>query len=545
MKIALCQINSTVGAFKENSDKIIEYVRNAKDKGADLAVFPEMCLVGYPPKDLVDAEWFVDKAEAALNELCDAVPEGIGVIIGSVTHGYPREKPRNSAILVRKGMVEFVQDKTLLPNYSVFDEKRNFESADQQDIVWYKGIPIGIQICEDAWANSTYVSKTNSKNHYTVDPSTVLVRKGAKIIINISASPYYLDKRREREELLTDIVDDHDVSVVYVNAVGGQDSIVFDGGSMVMTPNGIMAQALSFAEDMVMYDTEQGTGEHHINSKDELKEAIVLGIRDYVRKCGFTKVVIAASGGIDSSVVLCLAVEALGRHNVSAIGMPSQYSSDGSVNDARELCTNLGVRFHVIPIGPILEEYRNELDTESGDFLFGVVEENLQARIRGNIVLAWSNRYADTLVLACSNRSEVAVGYSTIYGDSCGSLCPIGDVFKTKVYELANTINAERKLAPIPFNIIFKEPSAELAPNQFDKNSLPPYEVLDDILVSYLEEHLSPRDITDRKGYDFELTSKITKMVDRNEFKRQQAPLNIKVSKMSFGIERRLPIARK
>jgi NAD+ synthase (glutamine-hydrolysing) len=548
MKIALCQINTTVGDFEGNVKKIVEYANTAKNKGADLAVFPELSVTGYPVRDLVDSDWFVEKAESSLAELSALLPTGISAIVGCVTRNEDNHKPYNSAVLIRSGHIELMQHKTLLPNYDVFDERRNFESSKSQDIFWFKDTPIAISVCEDSWNNEKFVKDNNLKRIYNIDPITNVVRKGAKVIINISASPFYIDKWREREDLLMDIVDEHGVDIIYCNAVGGQDSLVFDGHSVVMTPEGIMAEAASFREDIVLYDTEKGTGDHHTSPAAfwwELKEALVLGIRDYVGKCGFKSVVIGLSGGLDSSVVAALAVEALGKENVTGLLMPSEYSSDHSITDATELANALDIKHRVVPIGPVLTEYKAELDLFSEDIVTGLSEENLQARIRGNYLMAYANHYPKTMVLSCSNRSESAVGYFTIYGDAVGGIGPIADCLKGQVYGLANFINSEHKSPIIPFNTIYKEPSAELAPGQIDKNSLPPYPVLDEILVLYIEDRLSAKEISERTGYHIALTEKITSMVDRNEFKRQQVPMNIKVSKVNFGLGRRLPIARK
>jgi NAD+ synthase (glutamine-hydrolysing) len=539
MKIALCQINTTVGDLSGNAKKIIEYTSRAKRFGCDLAVFPELAVTGYPLRDMVDNSEFVQKSQETLSYIAEKIPSDIAIIVGCV-FGLDGKRPYNAAYFISNNLVEFAQFKSLLPNYDVFDEQRNYSSGENtpKDIVDFKGVKLGISICEDAWAN-------DMPNLYSVDPIEELVGKGAEMIINISASPFCDGKWDKRRKLMSDIATTHKVPVVYVNSVGGNDSLVFDGGSFVTDKGGnIRSLASEFSECIAFYDTDKTEVievNDAVDSIGKVKNALVLGIRDYVRKCGFERVVIGLSGGIDSAVVASLAVEALGKENVTGILMPSGYSSSHSVTDAVELANNLGIGYVIHEIGTVLEAYKKVL----GDMVKGLAEENLQARTRGNYLLGYSNSRPKTMVLSTSNRSESAVGYFTIYGDAVGGIAPIGDLLKTQVYGLANYINSEHKSPVIPFNTIHKEPSAELAPNQIDLNSLPPYNVLDEILVLYIEERLSAKEISDRSGNDIELVEKIIKMVERNEFKRQQVPMNIKVSKMNFGLGRRLPIARK
>jgi NAD+ synthase (glutamine-hydrolysing) len=544
MKIALCQINTTVGDSL-NVDKIVDYMKKAESANADLAVFPELSVVGYPVRDLADYSYFVDKAERDLNTLAkNTKGYKVAIIVGCITKN-KNGKPYNSAVYIKNGNIEFIQSKILLPTYDVFDERRNFESAEYQHLL-YSDIPIGISVCEDIWGQST---DRNDNKIYNVDPIDNLVEKGARLIINISASPFCIDKWKVRENLLRDVVDMHGVDVVYVNAVGGQDSLIFDGHSMVMTPNGIAAEAASFREDIVFYDTETGTGDIHKSQVDgEVHDALVLGIRDYVKKTGHERVVIGISGGVDSAVISALCCEALSPENVYGVMMPSKYSSEHSISDAQKLMDNLGVpkqNVFTVPIQKQVDAYKEVMDEHVWPgFIEGLTEENLQARVRGAVLLSFANRLDRCLSMTSYNKSEASVGYGTTGApDTEGAFAVIGDLFKGQVFELANYINRDREL--IPNNTLVKPPSAELAFEQFDTDSLPPYPVLDMILKGYIEEFLGVDEIVSKYVIDKQIVSAMVRKVDINEFKRSQVSFCFKVSKTSFGSGRRIPIARK
>lgn len=575
MKIALAQINPTVGDFAINRAKIIAQTQEARSLGCHLVVFPELALSGYPLRDLVERPSFLRQNAQALQTLVkelEAIPD-IAVIVGSLTTGQtPGNKPYNSAVFIRNGRIEFIQSKRLLPTYDVFDEHRNFTSADDQRVCTFMGECIGITICEDIWNSHKYWNNHHQLDPYRVDPVTELVRQGAEIIINISASPYHTNKIIQRYELAKGISLDHKVPLVYVNTVGGNDHLVFDGNSFVCCGNGqIVAQAKSFEEDLITFNTENNLGSFSdygdSSPMHELNSALVLGTRDYVRKCGFSKVVIGLSGGIDSAVVAAIAVQALGAENVTGIAMPSSFSSTGSVDDAVALAHNLGIELLKIPIHDTKISLINQFHqtgrsefTEEPNHLFiynplkitGLADENMQARIRGTILMTYSNQFG-ALVLSTGNKSEVAVGYCTLYGDMCGGLSVISDVPKTKVYELARWINKNLLFGSfdnpikyaIPAATITKPPSAELAPDQKDTDSLPPYEVLDRILEEYIEHNVPMEQIANDNGIDFKIVSRIVNLIERNEYKRQQAAPGIKVTPKAFGQGRRFPIARK
>ena len=543
MRIALGQINTTVGDFSGNSKKIIEYAQRARAGGADLILFPELSICGYPPRDRVERPWFVARnwqvAETIARET-----QGIAVICGLVTpaHSSTGKSVLNSAALLRDGKIAFVQSKRLLPTYDVFDEMRNFAPADCQQLFNFQSQPVALTICEDAWNDKDFWDRPL----YKVDPVADLIGAGGKVLLNISASPFYLRKRELRHDMLAAIATNHRVPVAMVNQIGGNDSLVFDGSSIVLGPDGnIIAQAKSFEEDLICFDTETLAGDVHV--RDEGLEAsayaaLVLGTRDYVQKCGFRQVVLGLSGGIDSALTACIAVDALGRENVLGIGMPGPYSSRGSIDDAAELARNLGIRFEMVPIGDIFDAYQTSLAPVFAGRQPDVAEENIQARIRGSLMMAISNKFGG-LLLTTGNKSELGVGYCTLYGDMCGGLAVISDVPKTLVYRLANFINSRSPV--IPRSTIEKPPSAELRPDQKDSDSLPAYDVLDAILEDYVEDNKSPDVIARERGYDVELVRKVACMVDKSEYKRQQAAPGLKISEKAFGFGRRYPIAAK
>src|SRR5215472_6797511 len=544
MKIALAQFNPTVGDFAGNSAQILRLAEQASAGGADLAVFSELCLCGYLPLDLLERPAFIDRNQVELKSLAAKLPlPAVVGYVGRSKNGSGTGKTiANKAALIDSGRVVFEQAKMLLPTYDVFDESRYFQPADRQSAYSLGNETLGITVCEDAW---------NDKNFWAVrryerDPVTEIVGQGSTVLLNISASPYTIDKRTLRFEMLRSIAVHHKRPIVYVNQVGGDDSLIFDGGSMVVAPDGkVAAQAYAFAEDLVFFDTATGQGDFHEQPTEEIAyayQALVTGTRDYVCKCGFKKVVIGLSGGIDSAVVACIAVAALGRENVLGVSMPGPFSSEGSIVDAGDLSRNLGVEMLTIPITEVYHKYLGAMAPAFADRPRDVTEENFQARIRGNYLMALSNKFG-SMVLSTGNKSELAVGYCTLYGDMAGGLGVISDVPKLMVYELAKWINREREL--IPSSTIDKPPSAELRPNQKDEDSLPPYDVLDRILKAYIEDLRSPHEIADHYGFDLKLVQDIALRVDRNEYKRKQAAPGLKITSRAFGFGRPFPIAQK
>jgi NAD+ synthase/NAD+ synthase (glutamine-hydrolysing) len=542
MKIALGQLNPTVGDFSGNAARILELSSEAKLRGADIVVFSELCLCGYLPLDLLERPAFLERNRSELDNLARQLP--IPAVIGFVGRAHdPTGKPvANSAALVAGGRVVFQQNKMLLPTYDVFDESRYFQPAKRQDVVAFNGENLGITICEDVWNDKNFWDKCL----YERDPVAELVAEGSTVILNISASPYTIDKRGLRLDMIKALARQHKRPVVYVNQVGGDDSLIFDGSSMAVTAAGqIAAQALAYEEDLVLFDTTANTGEIHTQPLDELEyafRALVCGTRDYVRKCGFKKVLVGLSGGIDSAVVAAIAVASVGKENVTGVSMPGPYSSEGSMRDACVLARNLGIEFIKIPIEEVFHCYRQSLAPQFHGLREDATEENLQARIRGNYLMALSNKFG-SMVLSTGNKSEFAIGYCTLYGDMCGGLAVISDVPKTMVYELANFINREREV--IPRATIEKPPSAELRPNQIDQDTLPPYDVLDRILKAYIEDLRSPREIADHYGFPLALVRDIALRVDHSEYKRKQAPPGLKITSRAFGFGRPFPIAQR
>ena len=545
MKIALAQINPTIGDFSGNTAKIIEFARRAQQGGADTVLFPELAICGYPPADLLEKPAFVARCGEAICEVARAfAKDPIAVIAGYVTaaeHGSGKHV-MNSAALVRHGRVEFVQSKMLLPYYDVFDEQRYFAPALRQRICRFDGQAMALTICEDTWNDKSFWEN----RLYSVDPVEELMKQGASIIFNISASPWWHGKRGLRREMLAAIAIRHRAPVVMVNQIGGNDSLVFDGSSLVLDPGGnVIARAKSFAEDLVFADLDALTGDVREPTADEdeaMLDALTLGTRDYVRKCGFSRAVIALSGGIDSALVAVIAVRALGAENVTTLGMPSPYSSQGSIDDSRQLAKNLGIRYETIRIDETFAAFNRALHPVFDGREPDITEENLQSRIRGTLLMAFSNKF-NALVLTTGNKSEMSTGYCTLYGDMVGALAVIGDVFKTRVYELCRRVNHEREV--IPMAILEKPPSAELRPGQKDTDSLLPYDILDPILEAYVEHYETPEKIAAERGIDLETVRSVVKMVERSEYKRQQAALVLKVTPKAFGMGRRFPIAAK
>jgi NAD+ synthase (glutamine-hydrolysing) len=543
VKIALGQINPTVGDFSGNANKIIEFSRRARDAGAGLILFPELSVCGYPPRDLVERPTFVAKNRESVDRIA-AETKGVAVICGLVTpaHAETGKSVMNSAALLQDGKLAFLQSKMLLPTYDVFDEMRNFAPARHQELFDFCGNRMALTICEDAWNDKHFWNK----RLYGFDPVEALVRAGGNFVLNISASPFWLGKRELRRDMLATIARTDKVPVVMVNQVGGNDSLLFDGSSVVLNREGkIIAQGKSFEEDIIYFDSTTLTGEMHEQIEGEEASAfaaLVLGTRDYVRKCGFQKVIIALSGGIDSALTAAIAADAMGPENVLGVGMPGPYSSQGSIDDARALAQNLGIRFELLPITEICKSYQHTLKDIFAGRKEDVTEENIQARARGSLLMAVSNKF-NAIVLSTGNKSEIAVGYCTLYGDMVGGLAVISDVPKTLVYRISRYVNSRRRV--IPEATLEKPPSAELRPNQKDSDSLPPYEVLDAILEDYVEDMHSAEQIAKDRGFDLALIHRVMRMVDRAEYKRQQAAPGIKISAKAFGFGRRFPIAAK
>lgn len=541
MILALGQINTTVGDFTGNVAKMIDFSTRARDAGAHLILFPELSVCGYPPRDLVERPEFLSRSQQALTDIA-AATRGIAVVAGfpSPAHADTGKSVMNSAALLRDGKVAFVQSKRLLPTYDVFDESRNFAPAKRQEIFNFCDSKIALTICEDAWNDKNFWNR----QLYGVDPVAELLGAGGQVLLNISASPFHIGKREFRYEMLAAIATHYGVPVGMVNQVGGNDSLVFDGSSFVVGPDGlVLAQAKSFEEDLILFDTATLKGDTHervTGAEGSAFSALVLGTRDYVRKCGFNKAIVGLSGGIDSALTAAVATEALGKENVIGVGMPSQYSSQGSVDDARELAANLGIRFEVITIAGIFDEYKQSLAGVFAGLPEDVTEENIQARIRGNLLMALSNKFG-ALVLSTGNKSELGVGYCTLYGDMAGGLAVISDVPKTMVYRIASYINSLKPV--IPKSTMTKAPSAELRPDQFDSDSLPPYEVLDQILEDFIEDQKGAEEIAEARKFDIALVRRVIKMIERAEYKRQQAAPGIKITEKAFGVGRRFPIA--
>ncbi len=556
MKIALAQTNPTVGDFAANSLQIEDAVRRAAAQHARLIVFPELAIPGYPPADLLDKASFLARCQASVVSLQQLTAElPIAILLG-VALPAPAGcgKPAiNVALLIDQGRTVFQQQKMLLPFYDVFDEQRYFAPAEEQHIFEWAGERLAITICEDAWNDKDFWPQ----RLYPVDPIERLAAERPTLLINISASPYWVGKPAIRARMLQAIATRHSLPIVFVNQVGGNDSLVFDGSSFALDHAGqCAAQAAAFREDLVFVDTDalHGTASpahptpaspaeipaDSSLAEQELFDALVLGTRDYIRKTGFRKALVGLSGGIDSALVAVLAAHALGAENLLTVGMPSQYSSTGSIEDSRQLARNLGVRFEILPIEPVFHAFTQTLQPLFTGFAPDLTEENLQSRIRGTLLMALSNK-SSALVLTTGNKSEMSVGYCTLYGDMVGALAVIGDLLKTRVYDLCRWINREREI--IPQAILTKAPSAELRPDQKDSDSLPPYEVLDPILAAYIERGASTEEIIAHSPFSRSLVESVVTLVERSEYKRQQAAPVLKVTPKSFGSGRRFPIA--
>lgn len=559
MRIALAQINPTVGDFSGNLAKITERMDQATAQQAELVIFPELAVSGYPPADLLEKQSFLCHAKDSLAKIA-ALTRGKdrpAVLVGAPLpcEGPGHKRARNVAAVLEDGELRFLQQKMLLPFYDVFDEQRYFEPATHQSLTVIKGQPVAITVCEDAWNDKSFWPRQN----YPQDPVEELMKQwGAlpqtasaqRLILNISASPFWHGKIETRRQMIGALARRHRAAVVMVNQVGANDSLIFDGSSFAMNAEGeLTAQAASFAEGLVLVDTHAGHALPHTAPVHDTLEcqrtwdALVLGVRDYVRKCGFQKALVGLSGGIDSALVATIAVEALGAANVQGIGMPSEFSSSGSLTDAELLARNLGIAFDVLPIRDIYEQFTGRLEPFFAGSPFGLAQENIQPRIRGTLLMALSNK-TGALVLTTGNKSEMATGYCTLYGDMVGALAVIADLYKTEVYALSRWINEVRfGRAVIPADTLSKAPSAELRPGQKDTDSLPAYEVLDPMLRAYVEQYQSAEEIARTQGVDLALVQKVIRLVEIAEYKRQQAAPVLKVSPKAFGMGRRFPIA--
>jgi len=546
MRIALAQLNPTVGDFRANVDAMVRAARQASDRGAEVVAFPELSLPGYPPRDLVERSSFLDRNADELERLAHETSSlDLSIICGyaSRAEGPIGKRALNSAAVLERGQIIFRQHKTLLPTYDVFDEARYFRPADHVDLFTLRGQPIALTICEDAWNDRNYWAQ----RLYQRDPVEELFTQGAELLICINASPYSTGKREVRRRIYSSVAKRYGKPVLYVNQVGGNDQLVFDGSSFAMNAAGeVIASARSFAEDLILVDLATNSGDQHENLPDEpeaVYEALVLGTRDYIRKCGFQRVLIGLSGGIDSSITAAIAVEAVGKENVMGVAMPGPYSSDHSVRDAKDMAERLGIRCEQIAITGPYERVLQELAPVFAGRKPDVTEENVQARLRGVTLMALSNK-TGAMVLTTGNKSELAVGYCTLYGDMCGGLAVISDVPKTLVYKISRIANRRLNNA-IPESVFTKPPSAELRPDQKDSDSLPEYDVLDKILEAYVEQNHSPKVIASSLKLPIELVQDIVTKVDRNEYKRQQAAPGLKVTSKAFGIGRRFPIAQR
>ncbi|MFO7970122.1 MAG: NAD+ synthase [Desulfobacterales bacterium] len=545
MKIAIAQINPIIGDFSYNFEKIKCFAHKAIELNCDLVIFSELVISGYPPRDLLEKNDFIHANLACLNRLLSSI-RGIGIICGFVDKN-PDDKGKplfNSAVHFEDGQILYKVHKRLLPTYDIFDESRYFEPGRESGPYPYKGHRIGLTVCEDAW-NDEDIFK---RRLYATDPVALLVKAGADLVINVSASPFYLGTREFRWNMFGSMARKYGVPLIFANQVGGNDSVLFDGISAVFDKNGtVVARACDFDEDLIVFDSKAPESSkvnlHPISNSDteSILKALVMGTRDYVTKCGFSKVVVGLSGGIDSALTACIAVKALGRENVSVVFMPSQYTSRENFEDTEKLAENLGIVLTRIPIDGIFKEFLRLLSPCFKNNEPGVTEQNIQARIRGTLLMGLSNKHG-SLVLSTGNKSELAVGYCTLYGDMTGGLAVISDVPKTTVYDLARFINREKEY--IPPRIITKAPSAELKPDQTDQDDLPPYELLDSILKAYIEDFKGADELV-QMGFDKDIVEDIIFKVDRNEYKRYQAAPGLKVTSKAFGYGRNYPIVQR
>ncbi|PIP55085.1 MAG: NAD+ synthase [Bacteroidetes bacterium CG23_combo_of_CG06-09_8_20_14_all_32_9] len=546
MQIALCQLNFKIADFEGNTTKIISAIKQAKSKNAVLAVFSEFAVCGYPPLDMLENKDFIDKCEKAVNQISEHCHQ-IAAIIGTpvINTNESGKKLFNSAVFIEKGKVKSIHCKSLLPSYDVFDEYRYFEPNKLWQIADYKNERIAITICEDLWVNQPVENSFTRQKLYTCSPMDELLKFSPTLMINIASSPFSFNHSGSRKTVLCENAKKYKLPLIYVNQVGANTELIFDGGSMAINATGKVFSELPYFEESVrLIDTSTTSAEIQKNEMpaiEKIYKAIILGIHDYFNKTGFNKAVLGLSGGIDSALVLVLAVKALGKENVHALLMPSRYSSQHSVTDALMLTSNLGVTYDLISIEPAFTNFETSLVPIFAGKATDITEENIQARIRGTLLMAYSNKFGNIL-LNTSNKSEMAVGYGTLYGDMAGGLSVIGDLYKTQVYQLANYINSHGEI--IPRNIIIKAPSAELRPNQKDSDSLPKYDILDKILFAYIEQKTPLEEIVEL-GFDKQVVEKVIRLVNANEYKRFQTAPVLRISSKAFGFGRRMPLVAK
>jgi len=545
MKIAIAQLNYHIGNFEENTSKIIDYIGKSKAGGAELVVFTELSVTGYYPHDLLERKEFIEQSEKALNQIATHC-NGIAAIVGGPRiNPEPRGKKLfNSAFFMYDGAIQHVVNKSLLPTYDIFDEYRHFEPNKTFSVFDFSGKKIAITICEDLWDEQETQNEFGREKLYQLSPLKELSALNPDLVINISASPFSFNQENWRKNILVKNAIEYQLPIVYANQVGAQTELIFDGGSFYINKKGEIQEELNyFEEDFRIIDTEVST--QNLQPKTEYIEkiyhALVLGIRDYFTKMGFKKATLGLSGGIDSALVSVLAVQALGKENVRVLLMPSRYSSDHSIDDALQLAKNLGIEYQIIPIQTMVDSFEQSLLDVFANLKSDITEENIQARTRGILLMAISNKFGNIL-LNTTNKSESAVGYGTLYGDMNGGLSVLGDVYKTDIFKMANWINREHEI--IPINTIQKPPSAELRPDQKDSDSLPDYDILDQILFDYIELNLSPEEII-AKGFDESTVLRTVKMVNNNEYKRFQAPPILRISSKAFGFGRRMPLVAK
>jgi NAD+ synthase (glutamine-hydrolysing) len=547
MKIAIAQLNYHIGNFEYNKKKIIEYIEKAKADEADLVLFSEFSVSGYPPQDMLEYKSFIDECQDTLYEIAGHC-KGIAAVVGG-----PRINPNpqgkqllNAAFFLEEGKIRYVQDKTLLPTYDIFDEYRYFEPNRKFDIIEFKGHKLALTVCEDLWDDQPNEAIFGRRELYTVSPMEKLKEYNPDVLINIAASPFSYTKIWGKKNVFLRKAKNYNLPVFMVNQVGAQTELIFEGASLVVHPTGTIVDEMSwFKEDYGVYDVERIIGsepDHRTHDEynviEKIHDALVMGLKDFFWKLNFQKATLGLSGGIDSAVALAIAAEALGSENLRVLLLPSEFSSEGSVEDAKQLAEKLGVQHDIVPIHKIVDSFEETLDPLFKDLPKDTTEENIQARIRGTLLMAISNKFGHIL-LNTSNKSESAVGYSTLYGDMNGAISVLGDVYKTDVYKLARYINRDQEI--IPENIISKPPSAELKPDQKDSDSLPDYEILDRILFDYIEIQKSSDDIIE-DGQDEELVRRIVKLVNLNEYKRYQAPPMLRISSKAFGVGRRMPL---
>ena len=548
MKIALSQLNYHIGNFERNTEKIIQSIIKAEKQNADLIIFSELCICGYPPQDLLEKKEFINKSNQSIKTITELNTK-TGIIIGApqINNNATGKNLYNSAIFIHKGKIEFIQHKTLLPTYDIFDEYRYFEPNSKFNILKFKNKKIAITICEDLWYKQPVYDAFNKSKIYNVSPIEKLMQYKPDFIVNIAASPYSHNKEWIKRKILLSNANKYKLPIFYVNQVGANTELIFDGGSMVINNNGEIIKTLNyFNEDFYLINLEDVNKTSILknlnqNKIEKIHNALILGIRDYFSKMNFKHAVIGLSGGIDSAVTAVLAQKALGSENVRVLLMPSKYSSDHSITDAKDLAENLNIRYDIINIEDIVNQFSTALDFVFKGTEEDIAEENIQSRIRGTLLMALSNKFG-SILLNTSNKSEVAVGYGTLYGDMSGGLSILGDVYKSEVFELANYINSEKEI--IPKNTITKPPSAELKPNQKDTDSLPEYSLLDKILFNYIELQKSKNDII-KQGFDTKIVNNIIKLVNNNEYKRFQTPPILRVSSKGFGTGRRIPLVAK